>query len=407
MSASSYRSWEIVTVDSAGGGVRVATKPGVFAHGRVDTAALLLATHVRVQQDDVAVVMGAGNGFVPAVLARTGRASRIVYADRNILSVEAALRSLAINDAVDAEVVAQHGALGVVGDSSADTVAIRLPHEKLAFLQLLFDAMRALKKGGICYVAGATNEGIKSAARLLELAFGNAVLVAYEGGCRILSAQKISDAPADHSVFDSPFISFDSFRELDVTLRGEHLKLFSRPGVFSWDHLDEATEILAAQLEIQSGSSVLDIGCGSGPLGIIASMLSGGAPLVMVDSDVEAVRSAQKSAEGAGIRNFRALPSDIAGAVLDEKFDAVVTNPPFHVGKHTELSVPLQFIDDSWEVLKPGGRLFLVANRTLPYELPVRERFGEVSTIYDGRRFKVLSATKRQAIQAAFVRPAK
>ena len=407
MSGNSYRSWETVTIDSPGGGVAVATKPGVFAHGRVDSAALLLATHVRVKQDDFAVVMGSGNGFVPAVLARTGRFSRIVCTDRNILSVEATMRSIATNDAVNVEVIAQHGALGVVGDSTADTVAIRIPHEKLAFLQLLFDAMRALKNGGTCYVAGATNEGIKSAARLLELAFGNAVLIAYEGGCRILSAQKISDAPFDHTVFDSPFVSFDSFRELDVTLRGEHLKLFSRPGVFSWDHLDEATEILAAQLEIQSGSSVLDIGCGSGPLGIIASMLSGGAPLVMVDSDVEAVRSAQKSAEAAGIGDFRALPSDIAGAVLDEKFDAVVTNPPFHVGKQTELSVPLQFIDDAWEVLKPAGRVLLVANRTLPYELPIRERFGQVSTVYDGRRFKVLSATKRQAIRAGFVRPVK
>lgn len=407
MSGNSYRSWETVTIDSPGGGVAVTTKPGVFAHGRVDAAALLLATHVRVKQDDLAVVMGSGNGFVPAVLARTGLCSRIVCTDRNILSVEAAMRSLATNDAVNAEVIAQHGALGVVADSTADTVAIRIPHEKLAFLQLLFDAMRALRNGGTCYVAGATNEGVKSAARLLELAFGNAVLIAYEGGCRILSAQKNSDAPFDHAVFESPFVSFDSFRELDVTLRGKHLKLFSRPGVFSWDHLDEATEILAAQLEIQSGSSVLDIGCGNGALGIIASMLSGGAPLVMVDSDVEAVRSAQKSAWAAGIGDFRALPSDIAGAVLDEKFDAVVTNPPFHVGKQTELSVPLQFIDDSWEVLKPGGRVFLVANRTLPYELPIRERFGQVSTVYDGRRFKVLSATKRQAIRADFVRPVK
>lgn len=395
VSRNAYRSWETVTIDSPGGGVAVATKPGVFAHGRIDSAALLLAAHVRARQDDVAVVMGCGNGFVPAALARTGLFRRIVCTDRNIVSIEATMRSLAMNDSVSTQVIAQHGATGVVGDSSANTVAIRIPHEKLAFLQLLFDAMRALKNGGTCYVAGATNEGIKSAARLLERAFGNAVLIAYEGGCRLLSSQKTSGAPFDPAVFDSPFVSFDSFRELDVTLRGEHLGLFSRPGVFSWDHLDEATEILAAHLEIQSGSSVLDIGCGSGALGIVASMLSGGAPLVMVDSDVEAVRSAQKSAEAAGVRAFRALPSDIAGAVLDEKFDAVVTNPPFHVGKQTELTVPLQFIDDSWEVLKPGGRVFLVANRTLPYELPIRERFGEVSTLHDGRRFKVLSATKR------------
>ena len=232
MSGHSYRSWEIVTIDSPGGGIAVATKPGVIAHGRVDSTALLLATHVRVEQDDIAVVMGSDNGFVPAALARSGRSSRIVCTDRNILSVEATTRSLASNNAVNTEVVAQHGAFGVVGDSSADTVAIRVPHEKIAFVQLLFDAFRALKHGGTCYVAGATNEGIKSAGRLLERAFGNVVLIAYEGGSRILSATKNSNAPFDDTIFESPFASFDPFRELNVTLRGHDLKLFSRPGVF-------------------------------------------------------------------------------------------------------------------------------------------------------------------------------
>ncbi|MEO5589962.1 MAG: methyltransferase, partial [Gemmatimonadaceae bacterium] len=245
MSGHSYRSWEIVTIDSPGGGIAVATKPGVFAHGRLDSAALLLATHVRVEHDDIAVVMGSGNGFVPAALAQSGRSRRIVCTDRNILSVDSTTRSLALNNAVNTEVVAQQGAFGVVADSSADTVAIRVPHEKSAFVQLLFDSFRSLKQDGTCYVAGATNEGIKSAGRLLERAFGNAVLIAYEGGSRILSATKTSNAPFDDTVFESPFNSFNSFRELNVTLGGHDLKLFSRPGVFSWDHLDEATEVLA------------------------------------------------------------------------------------------------------------------------------------------------------------------
>lgn len=394
VSGNSYRTWEIVTVDSPDGDVAVATKPGVFAHGRIDSAAVLLATHVRVEPDDVVVSMGLGNGFVPAALSRQGRAARIVCTDRSIVSVEATRRTLSANNAAVAEVIAQHGSVGIVADGAADTAAIRIPHEKLAFVQLLYDAFRTLEIGGRCYVAGATNEGIKSAAKLLERAFGNSNLLAYEGGSRILSATKNSSQPADPNVFESPFVSFDAFRELNVMLRKDPVVLFSRPGVFSWDHLDEATGVLANNLDIPGGSSVLDLGCGSGGLGIIASKLSGGGPLTMLDADVEAVRSAQKSAEAANVPNFRVLPSDIAGTVLNEKFDVVVTNPPFHVGKQTEFSVSLQFIEDSWEVVKPGGRIFLVANRTLPYEGPIRERFGQVSTIHDGRRFKVLSATR-------------
>ena len=395
MSGNSYRSWEIVTIDSPGGGLAVATKPGVFAHGQVDSAADLLARHVRIEQGDVAVVMGSGNGFVPAALARAGRASRIVSTDRNILSVEATTRTLAANNAGTVEVFAQHGAFGVAGDSSADSVAIRIPHEKLALVQLLYDAFRVLRIGGVCYIAGANNEGIKSAAKLLERAFGNSTLLAYDSGNRIASAIKESNTAADGEVFESPFLPSDTFREIEVALRDQSFTMYSRPGVFSWDHLDEATQILAGQMMVLPGASVLDLGCGSGPLGILASRLSGGGPLVMVDADVESVRSAAKSADAAGVTNYRVLPSDVAGAVIDERFGLVVTNPPFHVGKQTDLSVPMQFIDDSWAVLSPGGQLFLVANRTLPYETPIRRRFGNVLMVHDGRRFKVLTATKR------------
>ncbi len=393
MSDRAYREWQQVPVEVAGETYLVATKPGVPAYGRTDPAAVLLGQHVRVERGDVIVFMNSGSGLEPLVAARRSLTSRIVSTNRNIVSIEAARRTLAAVSGQTVEIIPGNGASDI-DEASANTVVIRIPHEKPALIQLLSDALRILKIGGTCYIAGATREGIKTAAKILERAFGNSTLLAYESGYRIVSATKTSNSAADETVFDSPFLPRDAFREIDATLRGQSLKIFSRPGVFSWDHLDEATQILADHVEIPAGASVLDLGCGSGPLGIVASRLSGGAPVTMIDADVEAVRSAVKSAEAAGIWNYRAMPSDVASAVIGEQFDVVVTNPPFHVGKETELSVPMQFIDDSWEVLSPGGQLFLVANRTLPYETPIKSRFGNVSNVHDGRRFKVLSAKK-------------
>jgi 16S rRNA (guanine1207-N2)-methyltransferase len=390
----SYREWQQVSVEVAGEEYLVATKPGVPAHGTIDTASILLGQHVRVATDDALVYMNSGNGLAPVVAADSGRAKRILSIDRNIVSVQATQKTIAANKGAAVEVIPGHGASELNTGVIADTVAIRIPHEKLALVQLLYDAFRILRIGGTCYISGANNEGIKSATKLLERAFGNSTLLAYDSGHRIVSALRESEAPADDEVFESPFLESDSFHEIDVALRGQSFRIYTRPGVFSWDHLDEATQLLAEHMMVLPGASVLDLGCGSGPLGILASRLSGGGPLVMVDADVEAVRSAKKSAEGAGVTNFRALPSDIADAVIKERFDLVVTNPPFHVGKQTELSVPMQFIEDSWEVLAPGGQLFLVANRTLPYETPIKRRFGNVLMVHDGRRFKVLTATK-------------
>ncbi len=375
----------------------VASKPGVFADGRLDVAAIMLATHVSVGAGDIAVYMNCGNGLAAAVGAASIIGASLFLTDRNVVSVEASVRTLAANGVVSARVIPGHGAYGLPERLVADVVAIRIPHEKLSLLGLLFDAHRLLRPGGRCYVAGATNEGMKTAAKLLNRLFGNMSVLEYESGHRIVVAEKISHDPVDDTALDSPYLVSDTFRELDVTLRGSDIRLYSRPGVFSWDHLDEATKILAGTIEIPSRASTLDLGCGSGPLGITASRLSAGARVVMVDADVEAVRSAKKSAKAAGITNYQVLPSDVAGAVLDERFDVVVTNPPFHVGKQTELSVPMQFIEDSWQVLEPGGRLYLVANRTLPYEVPIKKRFGDVETLHDGRRFKVLSATRSRA----------
>jgi 16S rRNA (guanine1207-N2)-methyltransferase len=388
----SYRDWEEIAVEVAGKVYSVATKPGVPAHGFDDTASILLARNVRVAANDSILYMNCGNGLAPTVGAQSG-AKRIVSTDRNIVSIEAARRTTAANG-VAVEILPGHGAFGIDPSVVADVVAIRIPHEKLALIQLLYDAFRILRIGGLCYVSGANNEGIKSAAKLLERAFGNSTLLAYDSGHRVISAVKQSDLPHDDTIFENRFLPNDVFNEIDVTLRGQSFRIYSRPGVFSWDHLDEATQLLAEHIRILPGASVLDLGCGSGPLGILASKLSGGGPLTLVDADIEAVRSAAKSATAARVTNHRALASDVAAAVIDERFDVVVTNPPFHVGKQTELSVPMQFIEDSWEVLSPGGQLFLVANRTLPYETPVRQRFGNVLMAHDGRRFKVLTATK-------------
>jgi 16S rRNA (guanine1207-N2)-methyltransferase len=387
-----YRAWQRVTVRVADRPYAVATKPGVFAHGREDSASLLLAEHARVNAGDVVVHLNCGTGLFGVVAAE--RASRVLLADRNVLAVEAARRTIDAQRSA-ATVVLGHGASMLPAGVVADVVAIRIPHEKLALVQLLHDAFRLLRVGGRCYLAGATNEGAKSAAKLLERLFGTSGVVAHGAGHRVVVAIKKSETPGADADTTSPYLDPDVFHALAVSSGGHDLRLFTRPGVFSWDHLDEATAILADTMEIRPGDRVLDLGCGSGVLGTIAALRSPSGRVVMVDADVEAVRSATRTAAAAGAAHAVALTSDVAGAVLGERFDAVVTNPPFHVGKSTDLDVPRQFIHDAWEVLAPGGRLYLVANRTLPYERVIFQRFGNVEALHDGRRFKVLRGVRQ------------
>ena len=47
------------------------------------------------------------------------------------------------------------------------------------------------------------------------------------------------------------------------------------------------------------------------------------------------------------------------------------------------------------DALNPGGRLWLVANRHLPYEQVLDARFAEVRAVAQAQGFKVIAATKR------------
>ena len=389
-----HHAWRTRTVLVAGRQYSLASKPGLIGHGQADVAAALLAERVAVPPTSTVVHMQCGNGFFGAVAAGSRGAGMVYLTDRSALAVEAAARTLRDSGIGNAKVLAGHGAAPLDPTLRADVVAFRIPTEKLALLQLLADAFTILKIGGQCCIAGATNEGIKSAASLLGEIFGNATVLATDSGFRVVMAVKRAITTPGGALLANPLLERDAFRPVDVTMRGVEMHLFTRPGVFSWEHIDEGTSILADVMEIHAGDDVLDLGCGSGALGLLAAQLSGTGRVTMLDVDAEAVRCATRAIEAAGAANCRAIVSDVASAVHDERFDVVVTNPPFHVGKQTDLDVPTQFIRDAWRVLKPGGRLQLVANRTLPYERLVFDTFGNRTTVHDGPRFKVLSATR-------------
>jgi 16S rRNA (guanine1207-N2)-methyltransferase len=51
------------------------------------------------------------------------------------------------------------------------------------------------------------------------------------------------------------------------------------------------------------------------------------------------------------------------------------------------------FIDGAHNILKPGGRLVLVANRFIRYDQVIREVFGGVERLAETSKYWVLSAT--------------
>ena len=70
-------------------------------------------------------------------------------------------------------------------------------------------------------------------------------------------------------------------------------------------------------------------------------------------------------------------------------------NPPFHLGSGTEdQGLGLLFISRAAESLRPGGVLWLTANRHLPYEAALKPAFKTVTARADRNGFKIIEARR-------------
>ena len=163
--------------------------------------------------------------------------------------------------------------------------------------------------------------------------------------------------------------------------------------VFADGKLDEGTHLLLDALEVHPMDEALDIGCGAGFIGLSIASLACKGNVTMVDASLATVAVARRRVEESGLTNVKVLPSDGAQAVLQQRFDLVATNPPFHLGGLQTTEVAERFIREAAQVLKPQGRFYLVANRFLKYEPTLQASFTKVEEVTGNTRYKVIRAS--------------
>ena len=171
-------------------------------------------------------------------------------------------------------------------------------------------------------------------------------------------------------------------------------RFISRPGVFAWDRIDPASALLVEHLPSRLAGIGADLGAGWGYLS--AEVLARCAQVTRIDlyeAEGRALALARHNLADAGERvSFHW--GDV-GAGLAGKYDFVVTNPPFHTTNRTgRPELGQSFIKAAADGLRQGGRLLLVANRHLPYEEVLGERFSQIDVLAERDGFKLISAIK-------------
>jgi release factor glutamine methyltransferase len=235
------------------------------------------------------------------------------------------------------------------------------------------------------------------------------VLETIDGGARYLEKRGIEDSRRNMQImvahqlactrmqlytqFDRPLGESElvPLREM-LKRRGEGVPLQHVLGVVSFHHRDfksdaraliprpETEELAEWILSMSMGDDlkVLDMGCGSGVLGLTLAAERPTWHVTLADVSEDALALAKENAAALGISNARFLRSDLFSAVEGE-FDGVVANLPYvpeserpslsrevmHdpalalFGGADGLDVIRRFIPEAFRRLKPGGWMVL------------------------------------------------
>jgi 16S rRNA (guanine1207-N2)-methyltransferase len=378
-----YYTWREFEATLAREPIRWAGKPGLESFDAIRPATQLLVEELSVEPGQRVLDLRCGTGVCGALAARRG--ALVTLYDDNIVAVKAAQRTLLLNG-VSGQVI--HGQVSEPSQGCGDlfdVVLLDAPRGREWMRHLLNVAAQALRPGGRLLLAGPNRGGIKGFIK---------------DACEIIGPCEVTRIKAGHRLaigerslaFGHGLPSEDS-QSCETTVRRQTIRFATRPGVFSHGELDAGTRALIETMAIRSGDTVLDLGCGCGIVGAVAAQTA--QRVVLVDSSAVALEAARATCELNGVTSrVQVLVSDCASAVRDMRFDVVATNPPFHQGLGVEFDVAQQFVRDTAEVLVPGGRLYLVANRFIRYERVMRG-FSQVTTIYEDNHFRVLEAMRR------------
>ena len=175
--------------------------------------------------------------------------------------------------------------------------------------------------------------------------------------------------------------------DLDVAAHG---------AVFAGPRLDIGTRFLLTFLPVMKPARhAVDLGCGTGILAAMYARQFPAAAVTATDQSAAAVQSALATARANGLADrISVLQDDALGTFPDGSVDAVLLNPPFHIGAGVHAGAGLKMIEAAGRVLASGGELWTVYNRHLAY-LPALER--QVGpTVVEGRnaKFTVTRSTR-------------
>ncbi len=179
-------------------------------------------------------------------------------------------------------------------------------------------------------------------------------------------------------------------------LRGMEFEFVTSSGVFSHRRIDPGTSLLIDSMELPGTGRILDVGCGYGPIGIVAARMNPGLEVWMTELNERAVGLAEENLIRNGVENAQVRRGYLYEPVEGLSFEAIVSNPPISAGMGRVVK-PL--VEGAFPRLINGGSLQLVVQwnkggRTLAGLM--EEKFGNVGVLGRKGGYRALSSEKKE-----------
>jgi 16S rRNA (guanine1207-N2)-methyltransferase len=247
----------------------------------------------------------------------------------------------------------------------------------------LLNALASRLAGRTLYLVGEKRGGIEGAAKQLH-DFGKPRKIDSARHCQLWAV--------DIEVAPQPLALESLAQRYELELADGPLSVISLPGVFSHGRLDRGTALLLDFLDGLPTGHVLDFGCGAGVLGAMIKRRYPQSQVTLLDVDAFAVASSRLTLAANGLEGEVLIGDGIDAA--PQPLAAILSNPPFHTGVHTDYRASETMLKKSREHLQKGGELRIVANAFLRYQPLMQEHVGPCKTLHEGGGFKIYSAIR-------------
>jgi len=186
---------------------------------------------------------------------------------------------------------------------------------------------------------------------------------------------------------NTPFNIDNWFKEYQININDISLTIASLPGVFSQQKLDIGTALLLENLPTAMQGKVLDFGCGAGVISCFIGKKFPAAELFLLDVNALALTSAKKTLQLNNLSGEVFASNSLSN--VTEKYQHIVSNPPFHQGIKTNYQASEYFLKGIKPYIAPHGNITIVANSFLQYLPIMQEHIGTTKRLINKQGFAI------------------